>query len=884
MKVLVTGGTGFIGSTLVRHLIAAGHEVRVLVRQKKDSFLLQHLDVEVVNGDVTNLPAVEEAVRGCSVVFNLASLYAFFPFWNKYPRAIYKINVGGTTHMLSAALKYGVKKFIHTSTIAALSAKPGGLPTDETSGFDFRGASHYACSKYLAEQEVLKYCGMGLPAVILNPAIVVGERDYKPTPTGDVIVKFLNRSYPCYFDTCWTLADADDVAQAHLAAVERGRSGERYILSSSEPVTLREIFQKLEKLTGIRAPRLRVPYGILFGMTYLDELFSHYVFRKKTLMPTEGVRFCKATGFYDNSKAIRELGYQPTPLEKTLRKAVDWYRKNGYVEARGFFRIRANGSNIISKVMRRLGLSGYTDKLNPGTLFFYAIVKMLMWLKKLGMGRARDGWRGVAQCYLRTEQAKFGLAAFNLDLWSDFQGFHEKTFENARRHAMERLAKFIRGQSLFRQGLRWSLFCARSYPRTFADLVAAEFDEKGFWVRLEPWMDPERGDFEEMPAETKALLLAGLMEILNQTKDTADKKRPLVIKKKWRRWFSRHRDQIPAAWREDAEDYGRRILGASFICFEVLPQERDSVGESDRFRVPFFTQYRLPGCGTLAIVCRFTPAFDGADLWFHFSHVSMDGVPSQEILNELKRQWGTRGDFLFPSSGFRPGKIPDLCSLDGKNEICHAYQFLDFQPFLKVRNDLNKRFGRRAKQVISSAALLIWKLAQYREFEDVKFAVPVDLRATPERERTLGFIFIRPSIYLDKHRSDRGFFAFQQEFNRQLFATRKRRSESYRLLESYTVVPPAFYAVTSKCLMRPLQEFTGTLGITIIKKADFFVAPASDVHTDGFIAFSNFSLPSAGGGKVGVVSMKGPKEKIRGYMDVLRDIMQRAIQHDELYF
>ena len=131
-------------------------------------------------------------------------------------------------------------------------------------------------------------------------------------------------------------------------------------------------------------------------------------------------------------------------------------------------------------------------------------------------------------------------------------------------------------------------------------------------------------------------------------------------------------------------------------------------------------------------------------------------------LNELKRQWGTRGDFLFPSSGFRAGKIPDLCSLDGKNEICHAYQFLDFQPFLKVRNDLNKRFGRRAKQVISSAALLIWKLAQYREFEDVKFAVPVDLRATPERERTLGFIFIRPSIYLDKHRSDRVFSRFSR--------------------------------------------------------------------------------------------------------------------------
>ncbi len=212
------------------------------------------------------------------------------------------------------------------------------------------------------------------------------------------------------------------------------------------------------------------------------------------------------------------------------------------------------------------------------------------------------------------------------------------------------------------------------------------------------------------------------------------------------------------------------------------------------------------------------------------------------------------------------------------------YQFLNFQPFLKIRNQLNKRFGGRAKQIISSAALLIWKLAQYREFEDIKFTVPIDLRASGERERTLGFIFIRPCIYFDKHKPDRGFFAFQQEFNRQLFATRKRHGESYALLESFGVAPPWIYAMTSKYLSRTLGEFGGTLGITIIKKADFFVAPASDIHTHGFIAFSNFSLPSVDGGEVCVVSMKGPREKIQRYMAVLRDIMHRAIQHDELYF
>ena len=144
MKVLVTGGTGFIGSTLVRHLIAAHHEVRVLVRAKKDSFLLENLDIEVVNGDVTYVQAVEKAVQGCSVVFNLASLYAFYPFWVKDPKAIYKINVGGTVNMLTASLKYGVKRFIHTSTIATINAKSCGKMADENTGFEYRGASHYA--------------------------------------------------------------------------------------------------------------------------------------------------------------------------------------------------------------------------------------------------------------------------------------------------------------------------------------------------------------------------------------------------------------------------------------------------------------------------------------------------------------------------------------------------------------------------------------------------------------------------------------------------------------------------------------------------------------------------------------------------------------------
>ena len=192
MKVLVTGGTGFIGSAVVRHLVAGGYTVRVLARHKRNRGLLEGLKVEIVDGDVIHPKAVEKAVRGCSVIFNLASVYTFYPFWEKQARALYRINVGGVTHLLNAALRNKVRKFIHTSTIATIGKRPDGKPSDENAGFDFKRASHYARSKYLAEQEVLKFCRKGLPVVILNPAIVIGERDYKPTPSGEAIVKFLN--------------------------------------------------------------------------------------------------------------------------------------------------------------------------------------------------------------------------------------------------------------------------------------------------------------------------------------------------------------------------------------------------------------------------------------------------------------------------------------------------------------------------------------------------------------------------------------------------------------------------------------------------------------------------------------------------------------------
>ncbi len=332
MKVLVTGGTGFIGSAVIRHLLAAGHDVRILARTKKNRYLLDGLDVEIVDGNITSIEAVKKAVKGCSVVFDLAAVYAFYPFWEKEAKSMYRINVEGTRNLLNCALEYGVKRFIHTSTIATISKRSDGQPSDEQTGFNFKEASHYARSKHMAEQEVLNFCQKGLNAVILNPGIVFGERDYKPTPSGEIIVKFLNRQYPVYFDTIWSVVDVDDVAHAHVAAIQKGETGQRYILCDKNCYSMKELFHLLQKVSGVPAPKMKISHTFLSIFVYLDEWFSCKILNKKPLIPSEGLKFCRNFVTYDNKRAVKELGYMPTPIEETLRKAVNWYRNNGYIK------------------------------------------------------------------------------------------------------------------------------------------------------------------------------------------------------------------------------------------------------------------------------------------------------------------------------------------------------------------------------------------------------------------------------------------------------------------------------------------------------------------------------------------------------------------------
>jgi dihydroflavonol-4-reductase len=310
-------------------LVQAGHEVRALVRPQADRRLLADLPVTIVAGDVRDLDTVRRATAGCARVYHVAALYKL---WVRRRQDMYESNVTGTENVLRAADERGVERIVYTSSVATLGcAGDGSLGREDTpvSLADMLG--HYKRSKFLAEQVALKYARRGLPVVIVNPSTPVGIGDLKPTPTGQMLVDFLNGRMPGYVDTGLNLVDVEDVAQGHLLAAEKGHIGEKYILGH-ENLTLRQIFGLLSELTGQPAPRFKVPYALALGAAYGDAALARLIPGREPSIPPVGVKLSKKKMFFDTTKAVRELGLPQTPVREALGKAVSWFRQFGYIE------------------------------------------------------------------------------------------------------------------------------------------------------------------------------------------------------------------------------------------------------------------------------------------------------------------------------------------------------------------------------------------------------------------------------------------------------------------------------------------------------------------------------------------------------------------------
>lgn len=331
MTSLVTGASGFVGSHVARMLVKRGEQVHVFVRAQSNLRALEGLPVNKVYGDLRNRGSLHAAMQGVDRVFHVAADYRLGA---SNPQEIYDANVDGTRNLLEAAAQAGVKRVVFTSSVATIAVeRDGAMPSETTEARLDEMIGHYKRSKFLAEQEALQAARKGAPVVVVNPTTPVGPGDWKPTPTGRIIVDFLNGRMPAYVETGLNWVPVEDVAEGHWIAVERGRAGERYILGGRN-LLLKEVLDTLARVSGRPSPRVRLPHSVAMAAGYADQFFSR-VLNRQPRIPLEGVRMARHKMFVDCSKAAEELGFKAGSVEEALERAVIWYGQNGYARVNG---------------------------------------------------------------------------------------------------------------------------------------------------------------------------------------------------------------------------------------------------------------------------------------------------------------------------------------------------------------------------------------------------------------------------------------------------------------------------------------------------------------------------------------------------------------------
>ena len=330
MKVFLTGATGFVGSHVARHLADQGAQLRVLVRSTSNLANLEGLAVETVTGDLLQPENLRSSIRGCDALMHVAADYRL---WVRDPKTMYAANVDGTRALLRLAREEGVSRSVYTSSVATMGFKSDGTIVDETTPVSMSDMiGHYKRSKFLAEQTAIEAARAGQQVIILNPTTPIGAQDVKPTPTGRIVVDFLNRKFPAYVDTGLNLVDVSEVARTHCAALELGRSGERYILGG-ENLTLKQILDKMSAITGLPSPTMKVPHAVAMTFAFFDEIVTGRIRGREPRATVEAVRMGKKKMFASSAKAERELGSRVVPVYEALRSAIDWFRAHGYAPA-----------------------------------------------------------------------------------------------------------------------------------------------------------------------------------------------------------------------------------------------------------------------------------------------------------------------------------------------------------------------------------------------------------------------------------------------------------------------------------------------------------------------------------------------------------------------
>jgi dihydroflavonol-4-reductase len=301
--------------------------LRLLVRANSNTRNIADLKADLATGDLRDPASLEKAVAGCDTVFHVAADYRL---WVRDPEQMYRANVEGTRAILDAARKNNVRRVVYTSSVATMGFTSDGQSADENSPVSLDNMiGPYKRSKFMAEQVAIEAARAGLDVVIVNPSTPVGERDIKPTPTGRIVVDFLKKKFPAYVDTGLNLVDVTECARGHIAAMEKGRSGERYILGG-ENLTLKQILDKLAAITGLPSPKVRVPYALALATGVVDEIFTGRIRGREPRATIDAVRMGRKKMFVSSAKGERELGWRVAPVDDALRRAAEWFRGNGY--------------------------------------------------------------------------------------------------------------------------------------------------------------------------------------------------------------------------------------------------------------------------------------------------------------------------------------------------------------------------------------------------------------------------------------------------------------------------------------------------------------------------------------------------------------------------
>lgn len=339
MRVFLTGATGFVGYHVARAVEASGGTLRLLTRSTSRTSALEDLSSsDVVEGDLLRVELLRSSLRGCDALIHVAADYRL---WVRDPVTMYAANVSGTRDLLRLAREVGVPRVVYTSSVATMGFKSDGTIVDEATPVDLSAMiGHYKRSKFLAEQEAVAAASRGQHVIILNPTTPIGSHDAKPTPTGRIVVDFLNRRFPAYVETGLNLVDVAQVARAHVIALERGAPGERYILGG-ENLTLKQILDRMSAITGLTSPKIKVPHAVAMTFAFFDETIAGKLRGGEPRATVDAVRMGKKKMFASSERARRELGFDVVPVYQALRSAINWFLLKGYAPAPPNFPDRA---------------------------------------------------------------------------------------------------------------------------------------------------------------------------------------------------------------------------------------------------------------------------------------------------------------------------------------------------------------------------------------------------------------------------------------------------------------------------------------------------------------------------------------------------------------